>query len=66
MSTFEQLTDTETNEQVAEVERWLDSLGVTIWADWNVQDPDRRKGAATWFIKQVHDFLDWCETEGIV
>lgn len=47
---------------VAEIEAWLASKGVSFWADWNINDPERRYLAALWFAKQIGDFQAWQTT----
>jgi hypothetical protein len=37
----------------ADIEDWLASLGVTLWGDWWIDDPKRRKLAAEWFADQA-------------
>ena len=38
------------------VERWLESKGVTLWADWNITDPVQRRKAADWFEAQMQEW----------
>lgn len=40
---------------VEQIEVWLESLGVSLWADWLVDAEDRRRLAAEWFRKQMID-----------
>lgn len=42
------------------VEEWLESKGVTLWADWNISDPVRRQVAADWFSQQMAQYLAFC------
>lgn len=41
------------------VEEWLESKGVTLWADWDISDPGQRAKAAAWFDQQFEDFYAW-------
>lgn len=40
---------------VDEIYYWLGTLGVSLWADWYIESPDRRRLAAEWFHKQMTD-----------
>jgi hypothetical protein len=50
---------------VDEVERWLEAKGVTLWADWFISEPDRRKLAAEWFVSEVEDFYRFAMPEPV-
>lgn len=38
------------------IEDWLKSKGVTLWADWYIDDPKERKEAADWFLEQIESY----------
>jgi hypothetical protein len=44
---------------VDDIDAWLASLGVTLWADWFVNEPDRRRLAAQWFADEALKCLHW-------
>ena len=40
---------------------YLSEQPATLWADWNIQDPNRRKLASEWLARQitgVYEFQD--------
>lgn len=41
---------------VADIEQWLASKGVTLWADWYIEDPVQRHAAAEWFASSIQQF----------
>jgi hypothetical protein len=41
---------------------WLDSKGVTLWADWTLTDPADRDIAAMWFLREYHAFQHYQNT----
>jgi hypothetical protein len=48
-------------EDVALADAWLASLGVTLWADWDVTDPNRRRKAAEWFVEQYDQLVAFAQ-----
>lgn len=42
-----------------DTENWLASLGTTLWANWDVTDPERRRLAAEWFEDQLLSYEEW-------
>lgn len=42
---------------VDEIYEWLGTLGVSLWADWYIESPDRRRLAAEWLQKQIVDSM---------
>ena len=42
------------------VEEWLESKGITLWADYDISDPARRRVAADWFSQQMAQYLAYC------
>ena len=40
-------------ETVEACEAYLDGLGISLWADWEIQNTERRKLAARWLARQV-------------
>jgi hypothetical protein len=41
---------------------WLDSKGVTLWADWTLTDPADRDLAAMWFLREYYAFQHYQNT----
>lgn len=41
------------------VEAWLASKGVTLWCNWNIQDPVQRRQAAVWFVSQARELTQY-------
>lgn len=35
------------------IEQYLESLPYTLWGDWDVSIPERRRLAAEWFLEQI-------------
>lgn len=44
-----------TDNQINEIDAWLKDKGVTLWADWYIEDPVQRRVAATWFANQINE-----------
>lgn len=44
---------------IDEIYEWLGTLGVSLWADWYIESPDRRRLAAEWFHKQMTDVRNY-------
>jgi hypothetical protein len=44
------------------IERWLLSKHATLWADWDITDPKRRRKAAEWFLKEMESFREYEST----
>lgn len=42
------------------IEEWLAAKGVTLWGDWNINDPEQLKKAAHWFGSQMADYGAFC------
>lgn len=42
--------------ELALVEGWLANKGVTLWMDWDISQPERRRQAAQWFLKSRDEF----------
>jgi hypothetical protein len=36
-----------------QIEDWLVQKQITLWADWDISEPDRRALAAEWFAHQI-------------
>jgi hypothetical protein len=41
---------------------WIDSKGVSLWADWLVTDTEQRDMAAMWFLREYHAFQHYQNT----
>ncbi len=48
------------------VETWLADKHCGLWAQFSVNDPDGRRRAAEWFVKEVNEFGDWVRRQGVV
>jgi hypothetical protein len=51
------------SEEILSIERWLQSKQVTLWANWDITQPDSLRKAAIWFNEQrnqlwVHEYED--------
>lgn len=44
------------------IDRWLESKGVTLWADWEIIHPERRRLAAQWFLGELRALDLWERT----
>ncbi len=40
---------------VDQIKTWLLSKGVTLWASWDLSQPERLQEAAEWFKAQMYD-----------
>lgn len=40
---------------VDQIKAWLLSKGVTLWADWDLTQPERLQAAAEWFHSQMRE-----------
>lgn len=40
---------------VEQIKAWLLSKGVTLWASWDLSQPERLHEAAVWFKTQMYD-----------
>lgn len=47
------------HEDVEAFDAYLASLGVTLWQNWSIDDPKRRRAAAAWFISEIERFGRW-------
>jgi len=43
----------------ANAEKYLDSMHVTLWADWIIGQPDSREKAKDWLAKTVLEFAEF-------
>jgi len=41
------------------IEQWLDTKPYTLWATWDLSQPERKRLAAEWFAKEIVDFNSW-------
>lgn len=39
-----------------EVREWLDTKGVSLWADWLVTSEDGKEAAVNWFVNELRSF----------
>jgi len=53
-----------TDMHIVAIEKWLMSKGTTLWADWDISQPDRRRKAAEWFAAQQADLMGWLASSG--
>lgn len=44
---------------IEQIEQWLASKNVDLWANWRISDPERRREAAEWFYKQLDELGDF-------
>lgn len=42
-----------------EIYEWLGTLGCSLWGDWYIESPDRRRLAAEWLHKQMSDVRNY-------
>lgn len=47
---------------VEQIKAWLLSKGVTLWASWDLSQPERLQEAAEWFKTQMNDCHKWVHT----
>jgi hypothetical protein len=48
---------------VEQVEGWLLAKHVTLWSDWDVTRPQRRRLAAEWFLRENASLMAWLEAQ---
>ena len=48
-------------EIAALTEKYLEQLNYTLWADWDISRPDRRKLAAEWFASEVRKVFQFAD-----
>ena len=41
---------------VASIDAWLATKPCTLWADWHISQPARRRLAAEWFFAQMNEW----------
>lgn len=44
---------------VEQIKAWLLSKGVTLWASWDLSQPERLHEAAVWFLAQTQELSDF-------
>lgn len=44
---------------VDDIYEWLGTLGCSLWGDWYIESPDRRRLAAQWLCKQMTEVNDF-------
>lgn len=41
------------------VEQYMDTLPYTLWATWDLSQPERKRMAAEWFVSQMKELTTW-------